>query len=99
MQKVQLQRGDTIAFYSDGLTEARNRKGKEFGLSGLAKCLVAAERRNASAVVDCCFQGVKSFSGGESQMDDMTVIAVRVVPPTVSKRRNAYEKNSHRGRR
>ncbi len=98
IQRVHLQRGDTILLYSDGLTEARDRKGKEFGLTGLNKCLVGTERNDAACVVDRCLQDVRLFSGDELQADDMTVVAVRVTSPHPSKRRKAHETNPRRGR-
>jgi serine phosphatase RsbU (regulator of sigma subunit) len=99
VQKLPLQPGDIILFYSDGFTEARNERGNEFGLLRLTRCMLKGSRLDATSLVDHCFRTVRLFSGEETQVDDMTVVAVRVIQPNAFKRRNVHEKNSRRRRR
>ncbi len=99
VQKVNLERGDTVVFYSDGLTEARNQRGKEFGIRGLTRCVAGVDRSSAASVVCGCLERVTRFSGEEVQLDDMTIVAVRMTSPHESKRRTIHEKNPYRGRR
>ena len=77
---VQLEPGDILILYTDGVTEARD-SSKEFygheGLEGLVQNIDTAgltAREIKEAVVD----DVKRFSGDTPQTDDMTVIVVKV---------------------
>jgi sigma-B regulation protein RsbU (phosphoserine phosphatase) len=76
--RIGLQKDDVFVFYSDGISEARNEAGVEFGSRRL--CQVIAQHANASAreIVDAVFDAVWSFSGETAQVDDMTVVAVRI---------------------
>jgi serine phosphatase RsbU (regulator of sigma subunit) len=79
VESISLLPGDTIVFYSDGLVEAKDARGKEFGLTRLRKCLGAMRPGKASDVVERCFKEVRKFTGNQSQSDDITVVAVRIV--------------------
>jgi sigma-B regulation protein RsbU (phosphoserine phosphatase) len=76
--RIGLRKDDVFVFYSDGISEARNEAGVEFGSRRL--CHVIAEHAKASAreIVDAVFDAVWSFSGDTAQVDDMTVVAVRM---------------------
>jgi sigma-B regulation protein RsbU (phosphoserine phosphatase) len=76
--RIGLQKDDVFVFYTDGISEARNEAGVEFGSRRLRQ--VVAEQANASAreIVDAVFDAVWSFSGDTAQVDDMTVVAVRI---------------------
>lgn len=67
---------DSVVFFSDGMTEAKNGKGTEFGLSRLKKT-VTTSKGNARTLVEDCLQAVKDFVGTEPQLDDITVIAAK----------------------
>jgi serine phosphatase RsbU (regulator of sigma subunit) len=75
-----LQSGDLVVLYSDGITEARNHAGEEFGRDRLAA--VAEECRGASAqfTLDRLLSRVRSFSAFAAQHDDMTVLVMRYGP-------------------
>ncbi len=77
-QQLELRFGDVFVFYSDGVIEAKDEKGNEFGTARL-KRLVMASKGPASLLVDRCFKEVKKFSASQAQSDDITVVAVRVV--------------------
>jgi len=77
VQKIQLEPGDVVVFYSDGLVEARNTHGQEFGQARLKKLLGGMQTRKSSGVVDRCFKEVRKFSGGHAQLDDITIVAIR----------------------
>jgi sigma-B regulation protein RsbU (phosphoserine phosphatase) len=74
---VQLRPGDLLIAYTDGLTEAVNLAGEEWGVEGLRK---AADERAAQCPDDIAcavFTSMDEFSQGR-QTDDATVIVVRV---------------------
>jgi sigma-B regulation protein RsbU (phosphoserine phosphatase) len=73
-----LQKGDLFVFYSDGISEAANDAGVEFGTRRL--CAVISEHRSQSSreIVDAIFKEVALFRGSRAQGDDMTAVAVRM---------------------
>ncbi len=75
---VTLAPGQTLAFFTDGITEARNSAGGFFGNRGVE----AALRRcsgEASCLVSTLTNALKSFEQGGRPHDDQTLIAIEVV--------------------
>ncbi|HUL76129.1 MAG TPA: SpoIIE family protein phosphatase [Vicinamibacteria bacterium] len=72
-----LSSGDILAIYSDGLTEATDQRGEEFGEAGLVRTLQANRDREVRALLDAVFEEVRRFSDGE-QADDQTMVIARV---------------------
>ena len=73
---VQLQHGDMVLFYTDGVTDALDAHGEEFGLERLRR--IALDHRTAQAVelASALDQAVTEFSGASS-FDDITVVVAR----------------------
>ena len=63
MAECQLHEGDTLAIYSDGVTEAQSETGEEFGDERLERALVATRDRSAQAGLDEVLAEVQTFSG------------------------------------
>ena len=74
---VQLARGDTLFAFSDGLTEAADRQGEEFGDARLIAGVRAAAALDPAALLDRTFECVRRFTGEAPQNDDMTALAMR----------------------
>lgn len=70
--------GDTIVFYSDGVTEARDPKANEFGSDRLTDMLKRVRHLSAGEIVDSLFKDLRRFQGKAVQHDDITIIAVKV---------------------
>ena len=77
MAECQLHEGDTLAIYSDGVTEALSETGEEFGDERLERALVATRDRSAQAGLDGVLAEVQKFSGS-NQYDDITLIVCTV---------------------
>ncbi len=76
--RSQLDPGDTIVVFSDGVSEALNSAGEEFGDERLQD--VAAGRRTPSPprrIVDRIVAAVRDFTKGAPQSDDITVMVIR----------------------
>jgi sigma-B regulation protein RsbU (phosphoserine phosphatase) len=73
----QLQTGDQIIFYTDGITEAHNPAGEIFDTSRLDQVLELCTRQ-ARALLDTVLQAVQEFTAGHPAEDDRTVIIARV---------------------
>jgi serine phosphatase RsbU (regulator of sigma subunit) len=64
--------GDTLAVYTDGLTEVRNAAGQEFGVQRLTDIVCGAAPDDAEAIVKRCVDDVTSFAPGRLR-DDVTI--------------------------
>jgi serine phosphatase RsbU (regulator of sigma subunit)/ketosteroid isomerase-like protein len=76
-QTLQLATGDLLVAYSDGVTEARNPDGEEFGEEGLLACVQAYDDLAPSELLQRVFNEVKEFSAGAAQGDDLTLLVLR----------------------
>ena len=72
-----LEGGDLLLLYTDGLTEALNASGDEFGVQRLSDELLANAGDGAAAMLHRLSRSVIAFAGNESQHDDITLIALR----------------------
>jgi len=69
--------GDRILLYTDGLTEARNHNGEEFGNVGVARYVDAHSREDNRDFVNGLCAAVHDYSKGEIQ-DDILCLGIRV---------------------
>jgi serine phosphatase RsbU (regulator of sigma subunit) len=76
-REIELGSGDVLALYTDGVTEARDARGNDFGLEGLVQALRAAKNAGAQAVLDETLRAVRAFSQDEQQ-DDITIVVAAV---------------------
>ncbi|HLH43973.1 MAG TPA: SpoIIE family protein phosphatase [Bryobacteraceae bacterium] len=71
--------GDVLVLFSDGVTEAADPHGQEFGEQRLAALVRALRERPSAEIVDHVLQAVASFSEGAPAADDITVVVARRV--------------------
>ena len=74
---MELDPGDLVVAYTDGVTEAINPAGEEWGVDGLLGPVTASATQSAEGIVSAIFASMDDFSGGQ-QMDDATVVVLRV---------------------
>ena len=75
-RSVTLETGDTLVLYSDGVTEAVNEIGEEYGLDRLKKVVAAASSQRAEDVSEEIFDSVREFVGEAAQSDDITCLTL-----------------------
>lgn len=75
-QVVQLEPGDVLVAFSDGITEARDPLGEEFGEERLLSCVNAHRDLPPAALLQELFETVHRFSAGGTQADDLTVLVL-----------------------
>ena len=75
--RVRLEAGDCLILYTDGVTEALDVNGLEFGISKLIEAVQASSLSGAPAILSRVTGDLKTFVGGHSQNDDITLIAIR----------------------
>jgi serine phosphatase RsbU (regulator of sigma subunit)/pSer/pThr/pTyr-binding forkhead associated (FHA) protein len=74
--RAQLQAGDFLIIYTDGFTEAHNMRQEMYGEAGLRETLRTFTGKTAEDLALAIQQGVRQFTGGASQADDMTLVVV-----------------------
>ena len=70
--------GDLFVFFSDGILDARNRKGDLFGRGRLERIVAENSGGSAEELVELIFKAVADHSAGVETFDDQTVVAIRV---------------------
>ena len=73
---IALAPGDTVIFYSDGVTEAVNETGDEFGMDRLAGIFSDGERLDCQSATGAVFDEVAKFAGEAPQFDDITCLVL-----------------------
>ncbi len=74
---IQLNPGDNLVLFTDGVTEAINPLKEEFGDSLLLETLLRDQNLTTTAVVSQLFTAVDDFALGEEQADDIACVVVR----------------------
>ena len=73
---VTLSPGDTIIFYTDGVTEAMNSEEEEFGLDPLSEFFRTNPPENPEETTAAVFDAVNAFAGEMAQSDDITCLVL-----------------------
>jgi phosphoserine phosphatase RsbU/P len=79
-ESLDLEAGDTLVFYTDGVTEAFDAHGAQFGERRLVEQLAKAPKHSAAETVTSTLAAVRTHAGEQPQSDDITILAVRCVP-------------------
>jgi len=75
--KLDLQPGDLLAAYTDGITEPENEYGEEFGEQRLTELLIRNARRPLEELVPVITEAASSWGNVAEQQDDMTLLLLR----------------------
>jgi phosphoserine phosphatase RsbU/P len=76
-QKVTLNHGDVVVLYTDGITEALDESGQEFGRRQLVDAIHACADQSAGEIAANIEQRVRRFVGNQPSHDDMTLLVLR----------------------
>ena len=74
---LQLEPGDTLVMYTDGVTEAENKEQAQFENARLETALAALKGASSRQIVDTVNARVKEFTDGAPQSDDITQLVIR----------------------
>lgn len=72
-----LEKGDSLFFYTDGVTEASDGSEDEYGAERLLQQVQEAAALPPQAMVETCIENVAAFRAGVPSTDDVTVMAMR----------------------
>ena len=75
---TELRSGDALYIYTDGVVEALDESGAEYGEDRLAKLVAAFGTIDAAARLSRIFESVDRFAGATPQYDDITCLVLRV---------------------
>lgn len=74
---LQLDPGDALILYTDGVTEAFNEKKEQFSEAGLEKTLKSVPGAGSQEIIEAITEDVKQFVGEAEQSDDITILTLK----------------------
>ena len=74
---IQMQSGDSILFYTDGILEHASKEGLEFGLEGLTKWIQSCSQNSAEKCIEDLYETLQIYHPDQSFQDDATVLLVK----------------------
>jgi sigma-B regulation protein RsbU (phosphoserine phosphatase) len=72
--------GDSLAIYTDGISEAQNKTGSEYGEEQLRKTFHECRSLSPKELVGACIEGLRTFCSEARQLDDQTLLIVQFQP-------------------
>jgi sigma-B regulation protein RsbU (phosphoserine phosphatase) len=81
---VRLEPGNLLLLFTDGLIEATNPAGEEYGLDRVTAAVRQHAGNPARAIVETLLKKVARWRGGRAQQDDITVVVVKYLRPESS---------------
>ena len=78
-KRIQLQSGDLVLLYTDGITEAENDAGELFGSARLCDILRAMHAFRPGEIIDAVRLKVAQFTGSNTMVDDVTMVVMKVL--------------------
>jgi sigma-B regulation protein RsbU (phosphoserine phosphatase) len=76
--QLELERGDILIAFTDGISEAMNGAEEEFDEARLLETLRTCDQRSAADIITYILENVDRFTAGAMQHDDMTIVVVRL---------------------
>jgi phosphoserine phosphatase RsbU/P len=76
-EELQLSAGDALAIFSDGVSEALNPAGEEYGEERARSTIAPIWLEPSNAVLQLLLESVRAFAQGAPQNDDVTALIVR----------------------
>jgi anti-anti-sigma factor len=77
LEKIKLKKDDMLVIYTDGVTEAMNERREQYGEERLIAALKKFGHLHPAEFIESLERDIKSFTGGEPQNDDITVVAIK----------------------
>lgn len=78
VNELQLQKGDVLYLYTDGVSEADNKDEELFGEARIEKCLNKLEDPAVNEVISAVNKSMAKFVAGHEQFDDITMLAIKI---------------------
>ncbi|HSR50065.1 MAG TPA: PP2C family protein-serine/threonine phosphatase [Acidobacteriota bacterium] len=78
LSHTELQAGDLLALFTDGIIDLQNREGDFFGVRGLTGLLTQYHERPLQEISNLVLQEAQEFTGGPEKEDDVTLFLMRI---------------------
>ncbi|MBN1189166.1 MAG: SpoIIE family protein phosphatase [Dehalococcoidales bacterium] len=78
-KEILLSKGDILVLYTDGVTEAINRKQELFGQERISRLVDENKHLSAQEIINLIEKEVFTYSDGQPQFDDITLLLVKVI--------------------
>jgi sigma-B regulation protein RsbU (phosphoserine phosphatase) len=76
-QRLTVAKGDSLVLYSDGLTEAFNTSGEQYGADRLSRLLEQQSTLLPQQLLNATLEDLKKFRAGAPRTDDLTIMIIR----------------------
>jgi sigma-B regulation protein RsbU (phosphoserine phosphatase) len=80
--ETELEPGDVLCLYTDGVTEARSPQDEEFELDRIVETVKEHREQTAEEIGRAIVARVREFSRLEQQADDITLVLLKIAPQT-----------------
>jgi len=77
VDRLQLEPGETLFFYTDGLTEAVDARDREYGEERMLEVLDSQKRASPRDLAAACLADLQAFRGDAPRTDDLTIMVLR----------------------
>ena len=77
---VQLESGDVIVMYTDGVSEAESPTGEHFGQLRIEQCVAKLAGHGSHEILEGLVQAVLDWAGERGPVDDLTLVVLRALP-------------------
>ena len=74
--QLQMEPGDKVVYYTDGIVEAMNKHGDMYGFERLHEVVKSSPAKTAEALMNDIIRSVSDFTGAAPQHDDLTIVVV-----------------------
>ncbi len=78
-ETIELERSDVLVCYTDGISEAVNLDGEEFGEARLVRTIGRTREKNSSGMLEALLNELSKFCDGTTQQDDQTALVAKVL--------------------
>jgi len=87
--RIDLHKGDVLAFYTDGITEAMDAESSLFGDARLSRLIGEHGHLDTADLRERILREIEAFVGGADQHDDMTMVLIKIEEPVVMEQKLA----------
>ena len=77
VQKLKLEKGESLILYTDGLSEARGKTEEEYGEKRIMDFTLKSFQNNPSELIDSLINNVNEFTLNSKLTDDLTIMAIK----------------------
>ena len=78
-KKIKLQKNDLLLFFTDGVTETKNKSNIPFGIKKIKKTVINYAQKNAQEITDQLNVQLKKHNDTKKNHDDLTIVTIKIL--------------------